>query len=347
VTTVEIPDAKTPLADGASARLVVEVDTGGEAVNKITAEIPKEFMEQASESKSEIEVISDVANVLLSEKAVADLAAAGKEVAVKVEKDETADVYSFTVESGGKALEAVDGGIKASIPAENAGKGTVAVLVHADGTEEVIKKSYVAEDLIVPLAGSATIRVVDNAKSFGDVSANAWYADAVAFASGHELMSGTSETDFAPDASMTRAMLVTVLHRLEDEPAAAGEDFFDVRAGAYYAAAVTWASANGIVMGTGDGNFAPGTAITREQLAAILYRYAVSLGLDTSTRGDLAAYTDAEAVSSWAKEATAWAVGAGLITGRANPVGTELAPGGTAPRAEVAAILERFIENLL
>jgi hypothetical protein len=347
VTVVEAPDADNPISGGESAHLVVNVDTGGEAVNKITAEMPAEFVKQASESKSEIEIVSDVAKVLLPEKAVADLATQGKEISVKIEKDEAAAVYSFTVEAGGKALEAVDGGIKASIPAEGAGKGTVAVRVYADGTEEIIKKSYIIEDLIVPLAGSATIRVADNAKSFDDVTADAWYADAAAFVSSHELMSGTSEASFDPNASMTRAMLVTVLHRLEDEPEAAGEVFSDVKAGAYYAEATAWAAANGIVTGLGDGSFAPGAEITREQLAAILYRYAAALGLDTSKRGDLSAYTDAKDVSSWAEEAMAWAVGAGLITGRANPVGADLAPGGTATRAEVAAMIERFIENLL
>jgi hypothetical protein len=224
----------------------------------------------------------------------------------------------------------------------------VAVLIHADGSREVIKKSYIIEDdLLVPLSGSATIAITDNAKTFGDVSADAWYADAVAFVTAHELFNGTGENTFSPNASMTRAMLVTVLHRLEGEPAAAGEGFPDVKAGVYYANAVDWASANGIVNGMGDGTFAPGAEITREQLATILYRYAAAQGLNVTVKGDTRRFEDASAVSDWASEALHWAVGAGLITGRANPVGTELAPKGTATRAEVAAILQRFIEKVL
>jgi hypothetical protein len=317
-------------------------------VSKITAEMPKEFVAQAAESKSEIEIRSEVANVLLPEKAVADLAAQGKEVAVKAEKNEEAGTYVFTVESGGKALETLAGGIKAAIPAPEADAGTVAVLVRADGTEEVIKKSSVTDGKVnVPLDGSATIKIVDNAKSFNDVADGAWYADNVKFASSHELFTGTAEGAFSPGASMTRAMLVTVLHRLEDGPAAAGEGFSDVGAGKYYAEAVAWASESGIVTGMGDGSFAPGAEITREQLAAMLYRYAAALELDTTAKGDTASFTDAKDVSAWAEEPLFWAAGAGLITGRANAIGAELAPKGTATRAEVAAILERFVEKLL
>jgi hypothetical protein len=348
VTVVDVPDKDKPINGGESARLVVNVDTGGESVGKITAEMPKEFMAQAAESKSEIEIRSEVANVLLPEKAVADLAAQGKEVAVKAEKNEEAGTYTFTVESGGKALETLDGGIKVAIPAPEADAGTVAVLVRADGTEEVIKKSSATDGKVnVPLDGSATIKIVDNAKIFNDVAEGAWYANNVKFASSHELFTGTAEGVFSPDASMTRAMLVTVLHRLENAPEAAGAAFSDVGAGKYYAEAVTWASESGIVTGMGDGSFAPGAEITREQLAAMLYRYAAALELDTAAKGDFKTFTDAKDVSAWAEEPLSWAAGAGLITGRANAVGAELAPKGTATRAEVAAILERFVEKLL
>ncbi|MDR2132538.1 MAG: S-layer homology domain-containing protein, partial [Clostridiales Family XIII bacterium] len=351
VTVVEIPDAETPLANGEAVRLVVNVDTKGETVNKVKAELPAEFVKQAKESKSEVEIRSEVANMLLPEKAVAALGAEGKKVEVKAEKNEEAGTYAFTVASGGKSLTSVDGGIKAAIPvkAEEAKPGTVAVLVREDGTEEVIKKSFAKEGTLhAPLAGSATIKIVDNAKSYDDVAESAWYGDAVKFATGHELFKGTGETAFAPDASMTRGMLVTVLHRLEDEPSAAGaEAFGDVGEGKYYAAAVRWAAESGVVTGMGEGIFAPNAEITREQLAVILYRYAGALGLDASAKGEVSAYMDAKDVSPWAEEAMLWAAGAGLIAGRANPVGTELAPKDTATRAEVAAMLERFIENML
>jgi hypothetical protein len=250
ITVVDAPDKDNPIGGGEASRLVVSVDTGGESVSKITAEMPAEFVKQASESKSDIEIRSEVANVLLPEKAVAELAAGGKDISVKAEKAETANTYIFTVESGGKALPAVDGGIKAAIPAKDASSGTVAVLVHSDGTSEIIKKSVIIEDdLLVPLSGSATIRIEDRSKSFSDVTEGSWYADAVSFVTGRELFTGTSETEFSPNASMTRAMLVTVLYRLENEPAATGESFSDVSADKYYANAAAWASENGIVTG--------------------------------------------------------------------------------------------------
>jgi hypothetical protein len=138
-------------------------------------------------------------------------------------------------------------------------------------------------------------------------------------------------------------MLVTVLHRLENAPPASGSGFADVDSGAYYADAVIWANANAIVTGTGDG-FAPGSDITREQLATILYRYAKVLGADVSAGRSTAGFADAGEVSAFAAAPIGWAVGAGLIQGRG---GDTLAPKAGATRAEVAAILERFIENAL
>jgi hypothetical protein len=347
VTVIDIPEECLALADSPSSRLIVNVDTGEESVSKITAEMPAEFMKQASESNSEIEVRSDVANVLLPEKAVTELAKAGKDVSVKAEKNEEANTYIFTVESDGKALAALDGGIKAAIPVNDASVGMVAVLVHEDGTEELIKKSATVDgNLLVPLSGSATVKIEDRSKSFDDVAAGVWYADAVKFVSSRELFQGTTESTFSPNDSMTRAMLVTVLYRLENEPeTAVGDIFSDVSVTGYYARAVAWASENGIVEGVGGGLFAPNAEITREQLAAMLYRCASAQGLDVSARGELSSFMDAKDVSSWASEALSWAVGAGIITGRSNPVGTELAPKDTATRAEVAAIIMRMIER--
>ena len=178
---------------------------------------------------------------------------------------------------------------------------------------------------------------------FADVAEGAWYYDAVAYASQNGLMNGVSADSFAPDATTSRGMIVTILYRLEDSPSAAQADFADVAAGAYYAGAVAWASANGIVTGYGDGTFGPDTAITREQLAAILYRYAQYLGLEVSQTADLTGYGDAADISEWAQQAFAWAVREGLISGMDD--GT-LAPRGTATRAQVATILMRLCEKL-
>ena len=180
--------------------------------------------------------------------------------------------------------------------------------------------------------------------NFTDVAADAWYADAVQYVYENGLMSGTSETTFSPDLTTTRGMIVTILYRMENEPAVTGTTAFtDVAADQYYANAVAWAAQNGIVAGIDATTFAPDKAITREQMAAILYRYAQFKGYDVSAKADLSIYTDAASVGAYAVDAMAWANGAGLITGTS---ATTLTPAGNATRAQVAAILMRFGENI-
>ena len=177
--------------------------------------------------------------------------------------------------------------------------------------------------------------------SFQDVSDNAWYYDAVNYAVRHGLMNGVGNGNFAPDSPMTRAMLVTVLWRYENSPKEGTNTFSDVPAGQWYTDAVAWAAANGIVGGVGGGKFDPNGNITREQMAAILYRYAQKKGFDTSAKGNLSKFPDAGKVSDWAKDAIAWAVGEGIIGGSDG----KLLPQGNATRAQVSTILMRFIEN--
>ena len=175
---------------------------------------------------------------------------------------------------------------------------------------------------------------------FTDVSEGDWFYNPVCFVFEKGLMTGTSATTFEPNTSLSRAMLVAVLHRLEGSPAASGGDFTDVSGSDWYATAVNWAAASGITSGTGDGNFSPNTAITREQLAAILMNYAACIGQDVSNRADLGNYTDQP--STWAQEAMSWAVAEGLISG---VTADTLQPQGAATRAQVAAILQRFLSE--
>ena len=180
--------------------------------------------------------------------------------------------------------------------------------------------------------------------NFADIAADAWYADAVQYVYENGMMSGTSETTFSPDLTTTRGMIVTILYRLENEPAVTGTTAFtDVAADQYYANAVAWAAQNGIVSGTTATTFAPNNAITREQMAAILYRYAQFKGYDVSVKADLSVYTDAAQVSTYATDAMAWANGAQLITGTSQTMQT---PASNATRAQVATILMRFCENI-
>ena len=216
---------------------------------------------------------------------------------------------------------------KVEIPVENVTPGTVAVIVKADGTEEVIKTSLTTENgVAVTLSDGDTVKVVDNSKTFDDVSDNYWGAEAVAFASSRELFAGTSATTFAPDTAMTRAMIVTVLARFEGVDTTTGST--------WYEAGQQWAVQNGVSDGT---NMDQG--LSREQLATMLWRYAGSPSVSNSLSG----YTDAGTVSSYAQQAMAWCVEQGIIGGTTT---TTLSPQGPATRAQVATILMRFIEGL-
>ena len=178
--------------------------------------------------------------------------------------------------------------------------------------------------------------------AFADVAPDAWYADAVRYVSERGLMSGTGDAAFSPDDTTTRGMVVTILWRLDGSPAwTAASGFSDVEESAYYAEAVGWASANGIVGGYDSETFGPDDPITREQMAAILYRFAQAQGWDTTAWADLSGYADAGEISAYALPALQWANGAGLIAGS----GGAILPGDSATRAQVAAILMRLCET--
>ena len=181
---------------------------------------------------------------------------------------------------------------------------------------------------------------------FGDVDDGDWFADAVRFVYENGMMNGVSETDFAPHAATSRSMIVTILYRLEGEPVVDDAmDFTDVAGDAYYAEAVRWAASEGIVGGYGGGLFGSEDAVTREQLAAMLWRYAVYKGYDVSIGEDtnILSYADFADLSEYAIPAMQWACGAGVITGVTDAT---LVPQGEATRAQVAAMLMRFVEAI-
>ena len=185
---------------------------------------------------------------------------------------------------------------------------------------------------------------VETGLPFTDVKADDWFYEAVKYAYDNKLMDGTSSTTFAPLMTTNRAMIVTILWRLEGSPVVNyAMNFSDVESGVWYTEAVRWAAAEGIVKGYSDTVFAPDDTVTREQLATILYRYAEYKEYDVSAKGDLTTFADGSTVSTWAADGMTWAVGAQLITGKD---GGKLDPTGTATRAEVATILMRFCENV-
>ena len=180
---------------------------------------------------------------------------------------------------------------------------------------------------------------------FGDVKSADWFYNDVKYVYEKGMMAGTAADVFAPNATTTRAMIVTILYRLEGSPAVTGTSaFVDVPAGQWYTDAVNWAAANQIVKGTSATTFAPNDSITREQMAAILYRYAQYKGYDVTKKADLSGYSDNSQVSAYAKDALAWANAAKLINGVTN---TTLAPQGNATRAQVSAILHRFCDGVV
>lgn len=180
--------------------------------------------------------------------------------------------------------------------------------------------------------------------TFTDVVEGDWYERDVAYVYEHGLMDGTGSDDFSPSGTTTRAALVTILYRMEGEPAASGTGgFADVAGTAWYAPAVAWAAGNHIVTGTTDTTFSPNQPITREQLAVILYRYAQAKGWDTVASADLSGYRDQGSISAYARDAMAWANGTGLIGGTTS---TTLSPQSTATRAQAAAILHRFCQEI-
>ena len=240
--------------------------------------------------------------------------------------------------------------LTAPLGRENAGYW--ANLYHYDEGEEALTFETSAR---IAADGSAALRmthasqyaiVIDeksHALPFEDVGTDAWYSDAVAYVYRNGLMSGTSGSTFSPDAAITRAQLVTILWRMAGSPQVNGlMDFDDVSQDAYYTEAVRWAASEGIAGGYGNGLFGSDDPITREQMAAILYRFAQHMGYDVSIGEDtnILSYTDALDVSGYAVAALQWACGAGIIRGTGD--GSTLTPQGGATRAQAAVILTRF-----
>ena len=213
--------------------------------------------------------------------------------------------------------------------------------VKVDGKSVGAVTTYTVDKLTV--STRIEVEFTNGVLPFTDVREADWFYDDVVYAYENGLFSGTSATTFSPNASMTRAMLVTVLYRLEGQPAVSGRSgFSDVKLNSYYEDAVTWAADNGIVNGTGATTFSPNANVTREQMAAILYRYAQYKQYGTAASAGLSGFSDAAKVSAYAKAPLSWAVAEKLVNGSEG----KLLPTGNATRAQVAAILHRFVENV-
>lgn len=349
---------------GTGAGLEIKVNAPTTATEVRTGIPTASVASAVSEGITTLSVNTPVGTVQLNTAAlssVAQQAGSNGSVTVSVKK---VDTTTLTAEqqklvSGGTVVEV---GITAgSQSVTRLGGGTAAITVPAgtvksDQTARVyylnsrgqlilMPGSYDAEDNTVTYSTphlSKYVVLTQNKQtgSFKDVASTAWCADAVEFASVSGLFQGTSTTTFSPNASMTRAMLVSVLWRMEGKPAGAkSANFSDVTADAWYADAVNWATANGIVGGYTAETFGPSKQVTRQQLAAILARFAKYCGYDVSGTADLGKFTDQAQIGSFAKAGMAWAVNEGLISGTTS---TTLVPGAVTTRAQVATILMRY-----
>ena len=304
------PDADKP--SGGTAVDIEKYLASGLVYNPYTGQV---YKEPEYTGKYSYEIFSKVGdNGTIS---VDRYATEGDKVTITVSPDEAYMLDDMTVTSGGKDVEVTDNG---------------------DGTYTFTMPS-----------GDVKIEVTfaedpdweeEPAMPFVDVDENDWFYDVVLYAYDNGLMTGVSATEFAPNQTTTRGMIVSMLARLEGVTSAEDAGFADVAANDWYATAVNWAASVGVVNGYEDNTFRPNAPITREQMAAILYNYADYKGYDVSARADLSDYADAADVSSWAEDVLSWANAEGLIKGMTT---TTIAPQGETTRAQTAAMFERFL----
>ena len=324
----------------------VSMDAQGESYDSAVLELGAQAASLLAKSGITIVADSDLSAVTISAEGLEQLSKAsnGGAVSVTVEKGEDGE-YKVTLTAGDTAVNVINGGIVITVYTKSSG-ATVAALIDSAGKSSLIKKSVTdTRGIRMRLQGSCLIRVYENGGKFADVPDGMWFTSYVAFVSSRELM-GTVITGFAPEENMTRGMLVTVLHRLEDLPKTdATTAFADMTEGSWYFEAMRWAAENKLMFGVTENEAAPNADITREQLAVIIYRYVKHLGFaGMDAAAELGGYRDCEEVSAWAEQAFAWAVKSGVILGRS---ADELAPNAAATRAEVAAILQRTITLLV
>lgn len=314
---------------GDAEALVLIPQITGEA-GAVTVELSARSAAAIAKEGMDVRVDTGLASVSLNAESLGELGAqSGKKISVTARAGENGSL-TLEIKAGDDAMKTLAGGLTVALPVEKTTPGAVLVLVGENGSETVVKLSAAEGNVLTArLSGSATVKVVDNAKTFEDVPQGHWAADATAFVTSRELLKGTGEGVFAPEASMTRASLMTILYRLEgqEEPAvSAGQP--------WYAPAQSWAVDKGLSDGAN-----PDGEMTRQELATLLYRYAGA----KAEEGKLTA-PDGQSVAPWAAEAMSWATAEGILSGDHNGL---LNPTGAASRAEVSVMLERFVKTLL
>ncbi|HML37203.1 MAG TPA: S-layer homology domain-containing protein [Bacillota bacterium] len=375
----DMTGAITDAKKNSSKTIVIAPEITGTA-KKVSVELPKSSLSSvASDTDADLMVQTPVGNVTIPNSVLPSVVsqAAGSEVIISIEAVDSSAltenqqktvgsglVYDVSILSGGKKITNFSGGsITVSLPytlktGEDSSGVTVWYLNDKGELEKIACKYDKNTGLATFTTNHLSYYMVDWVAAwknpFTDVKDTDWFYGAVEYAVKNSLFNGTTTTTFSPNSQMTRAMLVTVLYRLEGSPAAKAEatgaaitksnGFTDVKSGQWYSDAVSWANANGIVAGTGNGRFGTNNDVTREQMATILYNYSNYKGYNTSVTAaaEIGGFNDAAAVSGWAQAPMKWANSEKLITGR---TATTLAPDGNASRAEVATILKRFAES--
>ena len=353
-------DKAVKAVGSSNAEIVIDAVSGKSGVTKSEVTVPAESVKAVlKDTKASLVIKTDAGDIKIANKDLSAITGgSGSDIIFTIEKNADGSV-KVSVKSGGKEITTEKSVIRVSFKADDTlmkshadkagadNSNLVAAIVKADKTTEIIRNSFVSKDGTVTayVPAGATVTVIANGKSFSDVSASAWYAKAVGFAVSHELFNGVSDTEFAPSKSMTRGMFVTVLNRLAGAEDFAGKaEFSDVAADKWYATGTVWAAANKIVSGYGDGKFGPDDAVTREQMAVIMYNFTKAMGYDVTGSASLDKFSDSASVHSWAADAMKWAVGSGVMSGNAD--GT-LNPRGTATRAQVATIMMNYTKVLL
>ncbi|MEG2187523.1 MAG: S-layer homology domain-containing protein, partial [Clostridia bacterium] len=244
-----------------------------------------------------------------------------------------------TITPSGKLAVEKNGSMSFAIK-PNEGYSIDTILVDGKAIGKV--SSYTFKNVTENHSIAVTFKKGDDFAKFIDVKGH-WAESAMRFVFENEIMSGMSQITFEPETELSRAMLVTMLYRIDGKPAVSSKPSFkDVASGMWYTDAIAWAEANKIISGMGDGNFAPNASIQRQQMAAILYRYMQFKGRDVSGSSELTAFTDAKMIGDWALPAMKWAVQEKLISGR---TASTLEPLGTAKRAEVAMVMMRWLQK--
>lgn len=354
-------------AEPGTEKVVFEIDVPA-SVTEVAATFPTAALQGLADSDiSEVTISSPVGNITLDSSALSAIAssATGGDVTISIEMVDPGSlspelreivgenpVFDLSVLSGDVVISSFgDGSVAVSVPytlkAGESGENLVAWNVGDDGTLTQIKNVSFENGMFTFVTNHFSYYMIEYnpiaawANPFDDVSESAWYYENVRYANVNGLMNGVSATAFDPNGTTTRGMIVTILWRLEGEPAAGAHGFSDVAEGKWYASAVAWAAESKVVEGLGDGLFAPDDPITREQLATMLYRYAELKGYNVEEGGDLSSFSDAGEVSDWANTAMSWAVLNELVVGSDN----KLSPQGNAERAQVAAVMQRLIEK--